>query len=59
MDWVAISRAGKFCRGKVRMTATEYANCTDVAINPGGRDVVKTVCTSFPNEAQHVIPKKT
>jgi len=56
---VAISNAGKFCRGKVKMTAKEYANCTVVARLLSGKDVVKTVLTLSPKAIQQVSPKKT
>mmetsp|Transcript_24986 Transcript_24986/g.58631 ORF Transcript_24986/g.58631 Transcript_24986/m.58631 type:complete len:118 (+) Transcript_24986:209-562(+) len=54
---VAISRDGKFCNGNVKMTAKLYASWTDVAIKPGGSEVVKTVFTSFPNDIQQHVPK--
>jgi len=41
-----ISSEGKFCSGKVNMTAMEYASWTVVATTPGGSDVVRTVLTS-------------
>ena len=54
----AISKAGKFCKGNVKMTAIEYANCTDVAKFPAGKEVVRTVLTSGPKAIQQVSPKK-
>mmetsp|Transcript_40118 Transcript_40118/g.45663 ORF Transcript_40118/g.45663 Transcript_40118/m.45663 type:complete len:141 (+) Transcript_40118:120-542(+) len=43
MDFVAISNAGKFCKGNVIITAKEYAIWTEVANIPEGSDVVRTV----------------
>lgn len=58
IDRQAISNEGKFCNGKVKMTAKLYASCTVVANVPEGKDVVMTVRTSSPNAIQHVKPKK-
>ena len=58
VDRQAISRDGKFCSGKVNMTAKLYASCTVVANVPEGKDVVITVRTSSPNAIQQAKPKK-
>jgi hypothetical protein len=58
MDRVAISSDGKFCNGKVNITAILYASWTVVASRPSGSDVVMTVFTSYPNDIQQKIPKK-
>ena len=60
MAWmvrVMISSAGKFCKGKVNSTATEYANWTVVDKFVSGSDVVSTVWTVSPNAIQQVRPK--
>ena len=53
-----ISKDGKFWRGNVNITAMEYANWTVVANTPGGKLVVNTTLTSWPNAIQQLVPKK-
>ena len=45
------SRAGKACKGKVKMTATLYANWTMVDRDPFGSEAVRAVCTESPKDA--------